>query len=252
MTWRRRYVPQVGQAACGSFGLRHCGQVTSVGAAVFHWERPGWHCSANLPLRNSHFSSPVRLLLLVRNIYLAKRGPPGVHVVAMLVVRPPWRGEHRIRRTVQASFRPAAHDKPPLKHHRVPEAGSKSSRSPSRNRSSTSASSSAAPDSYRYSSWKLTSIVEVTGSSHRAHSPFSGATAEPVTSTPSETASNRRSRARPRRWHQRLAPLRHHLARAPVPGLVAERAWLPTEAAHVEHKVPAQVPAPRCRRGRSP
>jgi hypothetical protein len=39
MTCRRRYVPQVGQAACGSFGLRHCGQLTSVGAEVFHWAR---------------------------------------------------------------------------------------------------------------------------------------------------------------------------------------------------------------------
>src|SRR5215469_17126772 len=38
-TCRRLYVPQVGQAACGSFGLRQFGQLTSVGAAVFHWAR---------------------------------------------------------------------------------------------------------------------------------------------------------------------------------------------------------------------
>jgi hypothetical protein len=39
MTWRRRYVPQVGQAACGSFGLWHWLHSTRVGAAVFHWAR---------------------------------------------------------------------------------------------------------------------------------------------------------------------------------------------------------------------
>ncbi len=36
MTWRLLYVPQVGQAVCGSFGSRHCGHVTSLGAVVFH------------------------------------------------------------------------------------------------------------------------------------------------------------------------------------------------------------------------
>jgi len=108
MTWRRRYVPQVGQAACGSFGLRHCGQVTSVGAAVFHWERRdrvllrdifrfGTATSALLSIFRGSFCSCIGLLLggagrmtrllLVRNIKLAKRGPPGVHDFAMSVVR---------------------------------------------------------------------------------------------------------------------------------------------------------------------
>ena len=39
MTWRRRYVPHVGHATCGSLGSWHCGQLTSVGALVFHCER---------------------------------------------------------------------------------------------------------------------------------------------------------------------------------------------------------------------
>jgi hypothetical protein len=39
MTWRRRYVPHVGQAVCGSLGSWHCGQLTSAGAVVFHFER---------------------------------------------------------------------------------------------------------------------------------------------------------------------------------------------------------------------
>jgi len=39
MTWRRRYVPHVGQATCDSFSSWHCGQLTSGGAAVFHFER---------------------------------------------------------------------------------------------------------------------------------------------------------------------------------------------------------------------
>src|SRR5262249_5318369 len=39
ITWRRLYVPQVGHAVCGSLGSRHCGQVMSCGAVVFHWAR---------------------------------------------------------------------------------------------------------------------------------------------------------------------------------------------------------------------
>jgi hypothetical protein len=39
MTWRRRYVPHVGHATCGSLGSWHCGQLTNVGALVFHCER---------------------------------------------------------------------------------------------------------------------------------------------------------------------------------------------------------------------
>jgi len=36
ITWRRLYVPHVGQAVWGSLGSRHCGQVTSCGAVAFH------------------------------------------------------------------------------------------------------------------------------------------------------------------------------------------------------------------------
>jgi len=39
ITWRLLYVPQVGHAVWGSFGSRHCGQVTSWGAVAFHWDR---------------------------------------------------------------------------------------------------------------------------------------------------------------------------------------------------------------------
>ncbi len=39
MTSRLLYVPQVGHAVCGSLGSRHCGQVTSTGAAAFHLAR---------------------------------------------------------------------------------------------------------------------------------------------------------------------------------------------------------------------
>ena len=39
MTWRRRYVPHVGQATCGSLGSWHCGQLTSEAAVVFQFER---------------------------------------------------------------------------------------------------------------------------------------------------------------------------------------------------------------------
>jgi hypothetical protein len=39
MTWRRRYVPHVGQAVCGSLRSWHCGQSTSTGAVVFQFDR---------------------------------------------------------------------------------------------------------------------------------------------------------------------------------------------------------------------
>ena len=39
MTWRPLYVPQTPQAACGSFGDRHCGQGTVATAVVFHCAR---------------------------------------------------------------------------------------------------------------------------------------------------------------------------------------------------------------------
>jgi hypothetical protein len=39
MTWRRRYVPHVGQATWGSLGSWHCGQLTRAGAVVFQFER---------------------------------------------------------------------------------------------------------------------------------------------------------------------------------------------------------------------
>jgi len=33
------YVPQVGQAVCGSFSSWHWGQATRLGAEAFHWAR---------------------------------------------------------------------------------------------------------------------------------------------------------------------------------------------------------------------
>ena len=38
-TWRRLYVPHVGQAVCCNFCCWHCGQVERVAAVVFHWLR---------------------------------------------------------------------------------------------------------------------------------------------------------------------------------------------------------------------
>jgi len=87
MTCRRRYVPQVGQAACGSFGLRHCGQLTSVGADVFHWARRERVLLRDILRFGTATSALLSIFTLVRNIKLAKRGPPGVHVFAMSVVR---------------------------------------------------------------------------------------------------------------------------------------------------------------------
>jgi len=88
MTCRRRYVPQVGQAACGSLGLRHCGQLTSVGADVFHWARRERVLLRDIFRLGTATSALLSVSLRVRNIKLAKRGPPGVHVVAVPVVGP--------------------------------------------------------------------------------------------------------------------------------------------------------------------
>src|ERR1700749_3027728 len=97
MTWRRRYRPTVGHATCGSLGSWHCGQLTSVGALVFHCERRervllrdilrlGTATSALLSV-----SGAVRaagLVFLVKSMELTQRLPLGEDRVLVLVSRP--------------------------------------------------------------------------------------------------------------------------------------------------------------------
>jgi hypothetical protein len=85
-TCRRRYVPQVGQAACGSLGLRHCGQLTSVGAAVFHCARRDRVLLRDIFRLGTATSALLSVFTLVRNIKPAERGPSWVHVLAVPVV----------------------------------------------------------------------------------------------------------------------------------------------------------------------
>src|ERR1700691_5818835 len=97
MTWRRRYVPHVGQATWGSLGSWHCGQLTSVGALVFHCERRervllhdilrlGTATSALLSVSGAVRSAG--LVFLVKSVELTQRLQLGEDRVLVLVSRP--------------------------------------------------------------------------------------------------------------------------------------------------------------------
>jgi hypothetical protein len=86
MTCRRRYVPHVGQAACGSFGLWHCGQLTSVGADVFHCARRERVLLRDIRRLGTATSALLSVFYSVGNVKLAKRTPAGIHVRTMPVV----------------------------------------------------------------------------------------------------------------------------------------------------------------------
>jgi hypothetical protein len=96
-TWRRRYVPHVGQATCGSLGSWHCGQLTSVGAADFHCERRervllrdilrfGTATSALLSVSGAIVAAG--LVFLVKSIELTQRLPLGENRVLVPVPGP--------------------------------------------------------------------------------------------------------------------------------------------------------------------
>jgi hypothetical protein len=110
MTWRRRYVPHVGQATCGSLGSWHCGQLTSVGAADFHCERRervllrdilrlGTATSALLSVSGAIMAAG--LVFLVKSIELTQRLPLGENRV-LVPVPGPGVGEPDPARDAQA------------------------------------------------------------------------------------------------------------------------------------------------------
>jgi len=80
-------VPQVGQAACGSFGLWHCGQSTSVGADVFHCARRERVLLRDILRLGTATSALLSIFYSVRNIKLAKRTPAGIQVLTMPMQR---------------------------------------------------------------------------------------------------------------------------------------------------------------------
>jgi hypothetical protein len=80
-------VPQVGQAACGSFGLWHCGQLTSVGAFAFHCARRERVLLRDIRRFGTATSALLSVFYSVRNIKLAERAPPGVQVLPVSVHR---------------------------------------------------------------------------------------------------------------------------------------------------------------------
>lgn len=77
----------MGQAACGSFGLWHCGQLTSVGAEVFHCERRERVLLRDILRLGTATSALLSIFYSVWNIKLAKRTPPGVRVLTVPVAR---------------------------------------------------------------------------------------------------------------------------------------------------------------------
>ena len=80
-------MPQVGQAACGSFGLWHCGQATSVGADVFHCERRERVLLRDIRRLGTATSALLSVFYSVSNVKLAKRTPAGVRVRRVPVLR---------------------------------------------------------------------------------------------------------------------------------------------------------------------
>src|ERR1700753_4461768 len=97
MTWRRRYVPHVGQATWGSLGSWHCGQLTNVGALVFHCERRervllrdilrlGTATSALLSISGAGLAAG--LVSGIKSVELTQCLPLGEDRVVVLVSRP--------------------------------------------------------------------------------------------------------------------------------------------------------------------
>src|SRR5579875_3149879 len=90
MIWRRLYVPQVGQAAWASLGLRHCGQVVSGAAVAFHCERRDRVLLRDILRFGTATSvlllvSGARAVVVVANIQLAQLGPARVSHVTVTV-----------------------------------------------------------------------------------------------------------------------------------------------------------------------
>ena len=80
-------MPHVGQAACGSFGLWHCGQLTSVGADVFHCARRERVLLRDIRRFGTATSALLSVFYSIRNVKLAKRTPAGIHVRTVPVFR---------------------------------------------------------------------------------------------------------------------------------------------------------------------
>ena len=80
-------MPQVGQAACGSFGLWHCGQATSVGADVFHCARRERVLLRDIRRLGTATSALLSVFCSIGNIKLPKRAPAGVLVRRVPVLR---------------------------------------------------------------------------------------------------------------------------------------------------------------------
>src|SRR6201996_1732444 len=98
ITWRRRYVPHVGQATWGSLGSWHCGQLTSVGALVFHCERRervllrdilrlGTATSALLSVFGAVAAAVLVFGIIAAGRQLAQRLPLGENRALVLVAR---------------------------------------------------------------------------------------------------------------------------------------------------------------------
>jgi hypothetical protein len=77
----------VGHAACGSFWLWHCGQLTSVGADAFHCERRERVLLRDILRLGTATSALLSILYSVRNIKLAKWTPPGIRILTVPVAR---------------------------------------------------------------------------------------------------------------------------------------------------------------------
>jgi hypothetical protein len=85
-TCRRRYVPHVGQAACGSFWLWHCGHSTSVTGAAFHCARRERVLLRDIFRLGTATSALLSVFYSVVYFKLCEETPAGVYLVAVPVV----------------------------------------------------------------------------------------------------------------------------------------------------------------------
>jgi len=111
----------VGQAACGSFGLWHCGQLTSVGAEVFHCARRERVLLRDIFRLGTATSALLSIFYSVRNIKLAKRTPPGIRFLAVPVQRARVGEPDAALGTQAGAVFPAQRRKRQRENHRVTE-----------------------------------------------------------------------------------------------------------------------------------
>jgi hypothetical protein len=102
-------------------GLWHCGQLTSVGAEVFHCARRERVLLRDIFRLGTATSALLSIFYSVRNVKLAKRSPPGIGVRIVPVQRARLSELDSALGTQPRAVFPAQRRKRQRKHHRIAE-----------------------------------------------------------------------------------------------------------------------------------